>query len=65
MVSILVGEQPTGVAARSPSPDYFCEISFAEKDDDLARKMRGCGMSTLFHTTKLRGNCLLNAIGVK
>ena len=23
------------------------------------------GMSTLFHTTKLRGNCLLNAIGVK
>ena len=24
-----------------------------------------CGMSTLFHTTKLRGNCLLNAIGVK
>ena len=23
------------------------------------------GMSTLFHTTKLRGNGLLNAIGVK
>ena len=23
------------------------------------------GLSTLFHTTKLRGNCLLNAIGVK
>ena len=45
MVPILVGEQgcgkSTGVAALSPSPDYFCEISFAERDDDLARKMRG------------------------
>ena len=45
MVPILVGEQgcgkSTGVAALSPSSDYFCEISFAEKDDDLARKMRG------------------------
>lgn len=45
MVPILVGEQgcgkSTGVAALSPSPDYFCEVSFAEKDDDLARKMRG------------------------
>lgn len=45
MVPILVGDQgcgkSTGVAALSPSPDYFCEISFAEKDDDLARKMRG------------------------
>ncbi|WP_363322356.1 VapE domain-containing protein [uncultured Gilliamella sp.] len=45
MVPILVGEQgcgkSTGVAAISPSPDYFCEVSFAEKDDDLARKMRG------------------------
>lgn len=41
----LVGDQgcgkSTGVAALSPSPDYFCEVSFAEKDDDLARKMRG------------------------
>lgn len=45
MIPILVGEQgcgkSTGVAALSPSSDYFCEISFAEKDDDLARKMRG------------------------
>lgn len=45
MVPILVGDQgcgkSTGVAALSPSPDYFCEVSFAEKDDDLARKMRG------------------------
>ncbi|OCG39036.1 replication protein [Gilliamella sp. Fer2-1] len=45
MVPIFVGDQgcgkSTGVAAISPSPDYFCEVSFAEKDDDLARKMRG------------------------
>ncbi|MDF7671149.1 VapE family protein [Orbaceae bacterium ESL0721] len=45
MVPILVGEQgcgkSTGVAALSPALDYFCEISFAEKDEDLARKMRG------------------------
>lgn len=45
MVPILVGEQgcgkSTGVAALSPSLDYFCEISFTEKDEDLARKMRG------------------------
>ncbi|MGE4775168.1 VapE domain-containing protein [Yersinia enterocolitica] len=45
MVPILVGAQgcgkSTGVAALSPDPSFFCEISFAEKDDDLARKMRG------------------------
>lgn len=27
--------------ALSPDPAFFTEISFAEKDDDLARKMRG------------------------
>ncbi|CAI2031732.1 VapE domain-containing protein [Serratia marcescens] len=45
MVPILVGPQgcgkSTGVAALSPDPSFFTEISFAEKDDDLARKMRG------------------------
>lgn len=45
MVPILVGAQgcgkSTGVAALSPDPSFFTEISFAEKDDDLARKMRG------------------------
>ncbi|KER02837.1 ATPase [Photorhabdus temperata] len=45
MVPILVGAQgcgkSTGVAALSPDPAFFTEISFAEKDDDLARKMRG------------------------
>lgn len=46
MVPILVGDQGRGktsaVAAMSPSSEFFCEIAFHEKDDDLARKMRGC-----------------------
>ncbi|QXV72210.1 DNA primase [Acidovorax phage ACF1] len=45
MVPILVGEQglgkSTAIGALVPSPDFFAEVSFAEKDDDLARKMRG------------------------
>ncbi|MDC9591412.1 virulence-associated E family protein [Xenorhabdus sp. XENO-10] len=45
MVPVLVGKQgcgkSSGVAALSPDPSFFTEISFAEKDDDLARKMRG------------------------
>ncbi|MBI6549922.1 VapE domain-containing protein [Xenorhabdus lircayensis] len=45
IVPILVGAQgcgkSSGVAALSPDPSFFTEISFAEKDDDLARKMRG------------------------
>jgi predicted P-loop ATPase len=45
MVPILVGDQgagkSTGVAAICPHADFFTEISFNEKEDDLARKMRG------------------------
>lgn len=45
MVPILVGGQgvgkSTGVAAMVPSNDFFTEVSFTEKDDDLARRMRG------------------------
>lgn len=45
MVPILVGLQGVGkstaVKALSPSPEFFAEVSFAEKDDDLSRKMRG------------------------
>lgn len=45
MVPILVGLQGAGkstaVAAMAPSVEFFTEVSFAEKDDDLARKMRG------------------------
>lgn len=46
MVPILKGEQGTGkstaIEALSPTPEQFCEMSFAENDDTLSRKMRGC-----------------------
>jgi len=45
MVPILVGDQglgkSTAIGALVPSPEFFAEVSFAEKDDDLSRKMRG------------------------
>lgn len=45
MVPILVGAQGAGkstaVAAMAPAVEFFCEVSFHEKDEDLARKMRG------------------------
>lgn len=45
MVPILVGDQgvgkSTGVAAMVPSTEFFTEVSFHEKEDDLARRMRG------------------------
>lgn len=45
MVPILVGGQgvgkSTGVAAMCPATDFFTEVSFHEKEDDLARRMRG------------------------
>lgn len=45
MVPILVGKQglrkSTAVKALVPSPDYFFECSFTEKEEDLSRKMRG------------------------
>jgi hypothetical protein len=45
MVPILVGPQgagkSTGIAAMVPSLDFFTEISFHEKEEDLSRKMRG------------------------
>ena len=45
MVPILVGLQGVGkstaVAAMCPSPEFFAEVSFSEKEDDLSRKMRG------------------------
>lgn len=56
MVPILVGAQGAGkssvVAALSLIRLFFTEISFAEKDDDLARKMRGCLVAEI---SELRG----------
>lgn len=45
MVPILVGDQgtlkTTAVASMVPSAEFFTEISFHEREDDLARKLRG------------------------
>lgn len=45
MVPILVGEQgcgkSTAIMAMAPALDVFAEISFHEKEDDLARKIKG------------------------
>jgi predicted P-loop ATPase len=45
MAPVLVGKQgarkSSAVAAMVPSSDFFAEISFGEKEDDLSRKMRG------------------------
>ncbi len=45
MIPIMKGPQgfmkSTAIAAMAPSMDEFCEVDFDEKDDDLARKMRG------------------------
>lgn len=45
MAPVLIGKQgarkSSAVAAMVPSSDFFAEISFGEKEDDLSRKMRG------------------------
>lgn len=45
MVPILVGDQGVGkstsIAAMVPDMDFFTEVSFAESEDNLSRKMRG------------------------
>jgi len=56
MTPVLVGEQglrkTTGIKAMSPSPEFFSELSFGEKEDELARKMRG---SLICEIAELRG----------
>jgi hypothetical protein len=56
MAPILVGAQgagkSSGVAAMVPSIEFFTEISFHEKEDDLSRRMRG---RLLAEISELRG----------
>lgn len=56
MVPILVGPQglgkSSGVAAIVPSPDFFAEVSFNDKDDDQARRLRG---KLIAEISELRG----------
>ena len=66
MVPVLVGQQGTGkstsVALMSPDPDMFCEVSLHERDDDLARKMKGCVLAEI---SELRGFNVREAESVK
>jgi predicted P-loop ATPase len=59
MAVILVGPQglrkSSGVAAIAPAPEFFTEISFGEKEDDLSRKMRGRLVAELAELKGLRG----------
>lgn len=45
MVPVLQGDQgqrkSSGIAAISPSTDFFAEVNLEDRDDDLSRKMRG------------------------
>lgn len=58
MVPILRGEQgaykSTAIAALAPAPELFCEISLTERDDDLARLMRGCVVAEIAELKGLR-----------
>lgn len=62
MVPILVGAQgsgkSSGVAAMAPAHEFFTEVSFSEREDDLSRKMRGCLLAEIgelrgLHTREL------------
>jgi predicted P-loop ATPase len=56
MVPVLVGPQgvrkSSGIAAMSPAEDFFAEFDLEAKDEDKARKMRGCLVGEL---AELRG----------
>lgn len=56
MAPILQGlqgkQKSTAIEALAPHPDFFAEISFTEKDDDVARAMRGLLVAEL---AELRG----------
>lgn len=64
IVPILEGEQgirkSTAVAAIAPTPDCFVEIGLADKEEDLARKMRGALVAEIaeldgLHTRAIEG----------
>lgn len=66
MVPILVGAQGAGktrgIEALVPSDEYMCEISFDEKDDDVARKLRGVLVAEI---AELRGLGTRDEEGIK
>lgn len=59
MAPILVGGQglrkSSALAAMVPDRDFFAEISFSEKEDDLSRKMRGLLLAEIAEMKGLHG----------
>lgn len=59
MAPILVGDQglrkSSALAAMVPDRDFFAEISFSEKEDDLSRKMRGMLLGEIAEMKGLHG----------
>lgn len=59
MAPILVGGQglrkSSAIAAMVPDRDFFAEISFSEKEDDLSRKMRGLLLAEIAEMKGLHG----------
>lgn len=66
MIPVFIGEQgarkSSGVAAISPSEDFFVELGLQEKDDDMSRKMRGVLVAEI---AELRGLNSRDAEGIK
>ncbi|RYF53082.1 MAG: hypothetical protein EOO27_27060, partial [Comamonadaceae bacterium] len=58
MVPVFISKQGTGkssaVMAMSPAPEFYVEISFAEKEDDLARRMKGRCIGEIGELTGMR-----------
>lgn len=59
MAPILIGGQgvrkSSAIAAMVPDRDFFTEISFSEKEDDLARKLRGLLLAEIAEMKGLHG----------
>lgn len=59
MAPILIGGQgvrkSSAIAAMVPDRDFFAEISFSEKEDDLSRKMRGLLLAEIAEMKGLHG----------
>lgn len=59
MAPILIGSQglrkSSAIAAMVPDRDFFTEMSFSEKEDDLARKMRGLLLTEIAEMKGLHG----------
>lgn len=58
MVPVFISKQGTGkssaVMAMSPAPEFYVEISFADKEDDLARRMKGRCIGEIGELTGMR-----------